>query len=431
VHLHAALAKIDDDVLQSGRLLLADDMGLGKTVQAIAACAALFAAGRVRHGVILVPASLKSQWLREWQQTSDAPVRIVDGSPAERAALYRVCNGLAQLEFEQVWSECANQKPTPRRLDMMCSPKLGELRQLVSDIVIEQGRTVVIFSQWRRMLRLASWAVSDLLSAADLRAVYFTGAESQKQRTRSVIELHDDPATRVMLLSDAGGVGLNLQRAASCCINLELPWNPAVLEQRIGRIYRLGQERPIDVYNLVSEQGIEARIATIVSDKQALFTGLFDGSSNELRFEAGASMRSQLERLIDPAPGPAVLASDAEVDGDADPIASTGTSDALVAAADEAVDARNAAANGNNSAGDGRAAVATVTPTMALPIPADVARVVSSLDVRRTDDGGIAIAAPPETAATLAALFGKLSELLASQASPDRHAPRADHVGTS
>jgi hypothetical protein len=44
--------------------------------------------------------------------------------------------------------------------------------------------------------------------------------------------------------------------------------------------------------------------------------------------------------------------------------------------------------------------------------------VVSSLDVRRTDDGGIAIAAPPETAATLAALFGKLSELLASQARP-------------
>ncbi len=66
---------------------------------------------------------------------------------------------------------------------------------------------------------------------------------------------------RVLFSTDAGGVGLNLQRAASSVINLELPWNPAVLEQRVGRIYRLGQKQPIQVYNLVSEGGIEARIA--------------------------------------------------------------------------------------------------------------------------------------------------------------------------
>lgn len=55
----------------------------------------------------------------------------------------------------------------------------------------------------------------------------------------------------------AGGDGLNLQKAASCCINVDLPWNPAVLEQRIGRIHRLGQKRPIDVYNL----GLALRLA--------------------------------------------------------------------------------------------------------------------------------------------------------------------------
>ena len=79
----------------------------------------------------------------------------------------------------------------------------------------------------------------------------------------------------MMFLSDAGGVGLNLQRAASCCIHLELPWNPAVLEQRIGRIYRLGQSLPIDVYNLVSEEGIEGRIAGLIARKRAVFSGLF------------------------------------------------------------------------------------------------------------------------------------------------------------
>ena len=75
--------------LGAGRLLLADDMGLGKTVQAIAACHALFAKGKVRRGLLIVPAALKPQWLREWQLFSDAPVAVVDGPPAERRAAYR------------------------------------------------------------------------------------------------------------------------------------------------------------------------------------------------------------------------------------------------------------------------------------------------------------------------------------------------------
>jgi hypothetical protein len=137
----------------------------------------------------------------------------------------------------------------------MFTPKLGVLRGLLDQVVVAQRRKVVVFSQWRAMLRLSEWAVRDLLEGAGLRSVFFTGAESSKLRERAIIDFHDDPSVAVMFLSDAGGVGLNLQRAASACINLELPWNPAVLEQRIGRIYRLGQTLPIDVYNLVSEEG--------------------------------------------------------------------------------------------------------------------------------------------------------------------------------
>ena len=136
----------------------------------------------------------------------------------------------------------------------LSAPKLLELRQLVRQLVLDQGRKVVIFSQWRRMLHLAHWAVRDLLAEQGLRAGFFTGAEGQKRRTQNIVEFHDDPDFRILFASDAGGVGLNLQRAANCVINLELPWNPAVLEQRIGRIYRLGQKQPIDVYNLVARR---------------------------------------------------------------------------------------------------------------------------------------------------------------------------------
>ena len=75
--------------LEQGRMLLADDMGLGKTTQAIACCHALFEAGRVDHGLLIVPAALRTQWKREWEATSRVPVTIVEGSPTERAALYR------------------------------------------------------------------------------------------------------------------------------------------------------------------------------------------------------------------------------------------------------------------------------------------------------------------------------------------------------
>jgi SNF2 family DNA or RNA helicase len=156
----------------------------------------------------------------------------------------------------------------------------------------------VVFSQWRRMLELAAWSVSDLLAAEGCAHCSSPARKEHADARKTWWTFHDDPKAAVLFLSDAGGVGLNLQKAANACINLELPWNPAVLEQRIGRIHRLGQKRPIDVYNLVSRACIEERIAGIVSDKRALFRGLFDGSSDEIKFERSTALLHVLERLV-------------------------------------------------------------------------------------------------------------------------------------
>ena len=219
-----------------------------------------------------------------------------------------------------------------------------ELRELIGQLALVEGRKVVVFSQWRRMLRLAHWATRDLLAREGVRAAFFTGEEGQKRRTQNLVDFHDDPACRVLFATDAGGVGLNLQRAASACINIELPWNPAVLEQRIGRIHRLGQRRPIDVYNLVSEPGIESRIADIVGSKQAFFTGLFDGTTDEVTFERSGGFLSRIERIvgpaITPAPARAEDVSASEDDGAEREI------EAVVAAGDESRDGPGAAAAG-------------------------------------------------------------------------------------
>ena len=94
--------------LQTGRLLLGDDMGLGKTTQAAAASHALFHSGKVRRGLVISPASLKSQWLREWRNVTDVPAMIVEGSPEQRKEQYSSCKrGFLIMNYEQLLRDIA------------------------------------------------------------------------------------------------------------------------------------------------------------------------------------------------------------------------------------------------------------------------------------------------------------------------------------
>ncbi len=213
-----------------------------------------------------------------------------------------ICDALALARFDIYWPMIeAIDHPMPQEVEALRAPKLELLAELLRSIVIEQRRKVVVFSQWRRMLQLAEWATRDLLHEAGVRGEYFSGQERPQQRIANLVQFHEDPSVRVLWATDAGSVGLNLQRAASCCVNLELPWNPAVLEQRIGRIYRLGQPDPVDVYNLVSIGGIEQRIAQLIEDKRAMFDELFDGENDTLMFD-GASSRMEWIRNVAGAP---------------------------------------------------------------------------------------------------------------------------------
>ena len=336
-----------------------------------------------------------------------------------------ISNGLAQLDFEEVWPAIRPRSPEESVLKGLSSPKLLELRQLIRQLILEQGRKVVIFSQWRRMLTLAHWAVSDLLADGGFRAGFFTGAEGQKRRTQNIVEFHDDPTHRILFASDAGGVGLNLQHASNCVINLELPWNPAVLEQRIGRIHRLGQTQPIDVFNLVSEPGIESRIAGLVGSKQAFFKGLFDGESDSVQFDQSASFLSRVEKIYDPVAIPGGPSSPADEGLDEAEPADTSIDDEVVDPFEEVIEAAD-------EAGDRIAALSETSPTGNGHVPNrpesevtrpedpgasagnDVRRLFSQLQIRREADGRVILEAPPEAASALGALFEGMAALLQS-----------------
>jgi hypothetical protein len=85
----------------------------------------------------------------------------------------------------------------------------------------------------------------------------------------------------VFLSTDAGSTGLNLQHA-STLVNMDLPWNPAILEQRIARIHRMGQIRPVQVINFVAKGTIEEGMLSVLAFKRSLSAGILDGGSGEI-----------------------------------------------------------------------------------------------------------------------------------------------------
>lgn len=122
----------------------------------------------------------------------------------------------------------------------------------------------------------------------------------QKGRQQLVNRFQRDPACRLFLATNAGATGLNLQ-AADTVVNVDLPWNPAVLEQRIARAHRMGQTRPVQVYLLVTEDTIEEKLLGTLSAKHDLALAALDLESDvrEVAFESGVEeLRRRLEILL-------------------------------------------------------------------------------------------------------------------------------------
>ena len=155
--------------------------------------------------------------------------------------------------------------------------KIDETMNIVSDILQGTDSKVVIFSQWERMTRL----LAQELDKHDIDYEYLHGGVTAVKRGEMMQRFQNNADCRVFISTDAGSTGLNLQ-TASFIINLDLPWNPAVLEQRIGRIYRLGQQRNIQVINLVAAGTIEERMIGKLRFKQNMFEGVLDNGDDTI-----------------------------------------------------------------------------------------------------------------------------------------------------
>jgi superfamily II DNA/RNA helicase len=187
------------------------------------------------------------------------------------------------------------------------SPKLDEFEALVGEVAAQGASKVLVFSEWTEMLRLAAAR----LDAMGVTYEMLHGGIPSERRPALLERFRERPDVRVLLSTDAGGVGLNLQ-VATYVVHLDLPWNPARLDQRTARAHRIGQTRGVSVTYLVSETGIERGIEGTLHQKRAIRQAALDMTSDVDAVEAMSFTRfvGQLRDVLEAAEGGSAPAAD-------------------------------------------------------------------------------------------------------------------------
>jgi hypothetical protein len=200
------------------------------------------------------------------------------------------------------------------------SSKLVEFENLIDQLIEEGDRKIVLFSEWTTMLGL----IEPILGKRKVGYVRLDGSIPQKKRQGLIHEFQKEPDCKLFITTNAGATGLNLQ-AANTVINVDLPWNPAVLEQRISRVHRMGQKRPVQAFLLVTEETLEEKLLGTLSAKHQLALAALDPDSKVKAVDLASGMdelKRRLEVLIGARPDGAIDESQrAEVEREAERLA--------------------------------------------------------------------------------------------------------------
>jgi SNF2 family DNA or RNA helicase len=171
--------------------------------------------------------------------------------------------------------------------DQECS-KIQAFLELVEELR-ENGHRALVFSQFVDFLAL----VRETLDERGISYEYLDGSTPQAARQERVDSFQNGSASLFLISLKAGGFGLNLT-AADYVIHLDPWWNPAVESQATDRAHRIGQQRRVTVYRLITKQTIEEKIVELHHKKRTLARSLLDGSG-----AAGKLSATELVQLIE------------------------------------------------------------------------------------------------------------------------------------
>ncbi len=207
----------------------------------------------------------------------------------------------ALLKLRQVCCDPRLVKGTTKTAHTMERAKLELLADMLPALV-DEGRRVLVFSQFTEMLGLAA----EMLDTLALHYLTLTGQTPPRQRGAVVrqFQAQDGTSAPILLVSlKAGGLGLNLT-AADTVIHLDPWWNPAVEEQATARAHRIGQDQPVFVYKLVVEGSIEERMLELQARKAALAQGVLGHDAEGAVKFSEADLHALLAPLSEPVNNP-------------------------------------------------------------------------------------------------------------------------------
>ncbi len=214
-----------------------------------------------------------------------------------------------------------------RVVESKTDTKWSQLKSILDDPLMKtpEGarRKLVIFTEFRDTLQAIARRVRTYIGRAD-GVVEVHGGVTREDRRKAVHSFMNDPEVVVLVANDAAGEGVNLQRA-HLMVNYDLPWNPNRLEQRFGRIHRIGQKEVCHLWNLLAKDTREGDVYTqllhkLEAEREALGGKVFDvlGSLfdqkplRELLIEAirygnDPEVKARLHQAVDDAAGRAHL----------------------------------------------------------------------------------------------------------------------------
>jgi SNF2 family DNA or RNA helicase len=216
-------------------------------------------------------------------QPQEQPEEAEDGTPRRR----RSGKGMVQLAVIHLRQRlCSSAKALAESLEHLAegeriSPEYRTIaRQLaqraqkikthakldvLTDVLKETPDRVVVFSDHRPTIQL----IEQRVQALGRKPIVYWGAHATPERDKRIRAFHEDERS-VLIATRAGSEGRNLQ-FCNVLVNYDLPWNPMVVEQRIGRLHRIGQKREVHIVNLVAAGTIESYILQLLDRKIKLF----------------------------------------------------------------------------------------------------------------------------------------------------------------
>lgn len=183
--------------------------------------------------------------------------------------------------------------------------KIDRLKDLLKQIDQETpGAKVLVFTEYRRTQafleeKLEAWYGKNTVVLINGSMELEGGTADAESKRRSQCLFREDGNVRFLVSTEAGGEGINLQ-FCYIVVNYDLPWNPMRYEQRVGRVYRYGQERVVQIYNLRAKDTVEDTVRSYFEQRLRVAAEALKRVTGEDPEELIASLNGQLEAEIDP-----------------------------------------------------------------------------------------------------------------------------------